>query len=125
MTAEAHAVLDTSQVTDPICVGGFQRSRYFVLLTLSSNFWSATIYPILLALPLLVLDMPTTAADVLCAAAGMTAFGGLTTLVMTAIQTGTGSIFVGAGLWMTLLALISVVCSVLLRKVYPLTNTVN
>eukprot|EP00879_Flechtneria_rotunda_P018557 GHRR01019471.1.p1 GENE.GHRR01019471.1~~GHRR01019471.1.p1 ORF type:complete len:249 (+),score=54.38 GHRR01019471.1:262-1008(+) len=53
---------------------------------------------------------------------GMTVFGGLTPLIMTAIQTSTGSIFVGPGLWMTGMAVISVACSVLLIKKYPLTN---
>lgn len=56
--------------------------------------------------------------------AGMTVFGGLTPLAMTAIQTGTGSIFIGPGLWMTGMAVISVGCSTLLVKHYPLTNNV-
>jgi hypothetical protein len=33
--------------------------------------------------------------------AGMTVFGGCSPLIMTAIQTGTGSIFLGPGIWMT------------------------
>lgn len=32
---------------------------------------------------------------------GMTLFGGCSPLIMTAIQTGTGSIFIGPGIWMT------------------------
>jgi hypothetical protein len=31
----------------------------------------------------------------------MTIFGGCAPLIMSAIQTGTGSIFIGPGLWMT------------------------
>uniref|UniRef100_A0A383VDF7 Major facilitator superfamily (MFS) profile domain-containing protein n=1 Tax=Tetradesmus obliquus TaxID=3088 RepID=A0A383VDF7_TETOB len=53
---------------------------------------------------------------------GMTIFGGLTPLAMTAIQTGTGSIFIGPALWMVGMALISIVSSLLLIKCYPLTN---
>uniref|UniRef100_A0A383VCS5 Major facilitator superfamily (MFS) profile domain-containing protein n=1 Tax=Tetradesmus obliquus TaxID=3088 RepID=A0A383VCS5_TETOB len=53
---------------------------------------------------------------------GMTIFGGLTPLAMTAIQTGTKSIFIGPGLWMVGMALISIVSSLLLIKCYPLTN---
>lgn len=56
---------------------------------------------------------------------GMTVFGGLTPLAMTAIQTGTHSIFIGPGLWMTGMAVISIVSSLLLIKCYPLTNTVG
>lgn len=33
--------------------------------------------------------------------AGMTLFGGCSPLIMTAIQTGTHSIFIGPGIWMT------------------------
>ncbi|KAF6255166.1 major facilitator superfamily domain-containing protein [Scenedesmus sp. NREL 46B-D3] len=53
---------------------------------------------------------------------GMTIFGGLTPLAMTAIQTGTKSVFIGPALWMVGLALISIVCSSLLIKCYPVTN---
>ncbi|KAF6255165.1 major facilitator superfamily domain-containing protein [Scenedesmus sp. NREL 46B-D3] len=53
---------------------------------------------------------------------GMTIFGGLTPLAMTAIQTGTESVFIGPALWMAGMAVISIVCSMLLVKVYPLTN---
>lgn len=53
---------------------------------------------------------------------GMTIFGGLTPLAMTAIQTGTKSIFIGPALWMVGMALISIVSSLLLIKCYPLTN---
>jgi hypothetical protein len=54
--------------------------------------------------------------------AGMTLFGGLTPLAMTAIQTGTKSVFIGPALWMVGMALISIVSSVFLIKFYPLTN---
>jgi hypothetical protein len=54
--------------------------------------------------------------------AGMTLFGGLTPLAMTAIQTGTGSVFIGPGLWMVGIAIISIISSALLIKHYPLTN---
>jgi hypothetical protein len=54
--------------------------------------------------------------------AGMTIFGGLTPLAMTAIQQGTKSIFIGPGLWMVLMAVISIVSSIFLIKFYPLTN---
>lgn len=52
----------------------------------------------------------------------MTAFGGLTPLAMTAIQTGTHSIFIGPGLWMTGMAVISIIASLGLIRFYPLTN---
>eukprot|EP00775_Hariotina_reticulata_P013429 gene13429-13557_t len=53
---------------------------------------------------------------------GMTVFGGVSPLIMTAIQTSTGSIFIGPGLWMTGMAIITIACSMMLIKVYPLTN---
>jgi hypothetical protein len=52
----------------------------------------------------------------------MTIFGGLTPLAMTAIQTGTKSIFIGPALWMVGMAVISIVSSLFLIKHYPLTN---
>lgn len=53
---------------------------------------------------------------------GMTVFGGLTPLVMTSIQTATKSIFIGPGIWMSGMAVISIVCSLGLIRWYPLTN---
>lgn len=53
---------------------------------------------------------------------GMTLFGGCAPLIMSAIQTGTGSIFIGPGLWMTGMALVSIVSCLGLIKWYPHTN---
>jgi hypothetical protein len=45
-----------------------------------------------------------------------------TPLIMTAIQTSTGSLFIGPGIWMTGMSLVTVVSSLALLKWYPQTN---
>lgn len=49
-------------------------------------------------------------------------FGGLTPLIITAIQTSSGAVFLGPGLYMTAMALSSIASSLLLIRYYPDTN---
>jgi hypothetical protein len=58
-----------------------------------------------------------------CACAGATV-GGVTPLIITAIQASTGAVFLGPGVFMTFMALTSVLGSLALIKHYPATNTV-
>jgi hypothetical protein len=50
--------------------------------------------------------------------------GGVTPLIITAIQASTGAVFLGPGVFMTFMALTSVLGSMALIKYYPATNTV-
>jgi hypothetical protein len=45
-----------------------------------------------------------------------------TPLIMTAIQTQTKSIFIGPGIWMSCMAVITIVSCVILLKKFPATN---
>lgn len=48
----------------------------------------------------------------------------MTPLIITAIQTSTGAVFLGPGVFMSFMALTSIVGSLLLIKFYPATNMV-
>jgi len=48
----------------------------------------------------------------------------VTPLIITAIQTSTGAVFLGPGVFMSFMALTSIVGSLLLIKFYPATNMV-
>ncbi len=45
-----------------------------------------------------------------------------TPLIVSAIQTGTGSIFIGPGIWMSCMAVVTVGACFVLKKSFPHTN---
>lgn len=53
---------------------------------------------------------------------GIMSFGGLTPLIMTAIQTNSKSIFIGPGIWMSCMAVVTIVSCLILLKRFPATN---
>lgn len=60
----------------------------------------------------------------LCHVAAGATIGGVTPLIITAIQTSTGAVFLGPGVFMTFMALTSILGSLALIKYYPATNMV-